>query len=78
MSFKTLTDRRDMGFKTSTDEQTKFEFQVLDTQFEIWVSRPQQTNRRDLGFKTSTDGHKFQDLDRRTDGIWVSGPGHSI
>ncbi len=31
----------------------------------------------DLGFRTLTDGHMgfgFQDLDRRTDGIWVSRP----
>ncbi len=75
------TDRRDLGFRTSTDGQTGSGFQDLDRRtVGIWVSRPQQTDRRDLGFRTSTDGQSgsgFQDLDRRTDGIWVSGPGQT-
>jgi hypothetical protein len=51
------TDRRDLGFKTSTDGQTGSGFQDLDrrTDAQIWVSGPRQTDRRDLGFKTSTD-----------------------
>ncbi len=63
-------DRRDLGFKTSTNGQTRSEFQDLDRRTnEIWVSRPRQTNRRDLGFRTSTDGQtrsEFQNLDRQT------------
>jgi hypothetical protein len=62
---------------------------ILLLQFGIWVSRPRQMDRwdlrfrtsidrrTDLGFRTSTDGQTrsgFQDLDRRIDEIWVSGP----
>ncbi len=68
----------DLGFKTSTDGQTRSEFQDLDKRIdEIWVSGPRQTNRRDLGFRTSTDGQMksgFQDLNRRTNRIQVSRP----
>jgi hypothetical protein len=52
------TDRRtngDLGFRTSTNGQTRSGFQDLD--------------RRDLGFKTSTDGQTrsgFQDLNGQT------------
>ncbi len=65
---------------------------ILLLQIGIWVSGPRQTDRRDLGFRTSTDRRTdlgfrtstdeqtrsgFQDLDRRTDEIWVSGPGQT-
>jgi hypothetical protein len=75
------TDRRDLGFKTSTDGHTESGFQDLDKQTDgIWVSEPQQMDSRDLGFRTLTNGQSgsgFQDLDRWTDGIWVSGPGQT-
>jgi hypothetical protein len=69
-----------MGFRTSTNGQTRYGFQDLDRQTDrIWVSGPRQTDgdlgfktltdRRNLGFRTSTDrqtGSGFQDLDRQT------------